>query len=269
MIAPDWTDVRVYPHSNSEVWVEARDNKGRIKTVYRPEYQQSQAEAKFLRIRELLLESASLHAENQKNRESEDPRVREAADCLWLIEIQGLRPGSNRDTKSKTKAYGATTLQAEHVVHAPEGVRLQFAGKEGIAQDHLIHDPQLAKMLVDRKSAAGQRGGRLFAVDDGDLRRYVASLDSGRFLPKDFRTKLANQIAIREISQCARAPATSRERQRAIKAVAEAVSRVLGNRPSQCVESYIDPALWSVWPMPQPANTAKTRRRRSAQAAAL
>ena len=86
------------------------------------------------------------------------------------------------------KSHGATTLEGRHVVKAGDGVRLQFVGKEGVWHDHLIANPKLAAMLLQRKDAAGE-GGKLFGVSDGQLASFVKDLDRGRFSAKDFRTK--------------------------------------------------------------------------------
>ena len=101
-------------------------------------------------------------------------------------------------------------------------------------------------MLLERKTSAGDRGGKLFGVSDGQLSDFCKSLDHGRFSPKDFRTKRANEIAVAEVAKlAAQPPKNDDERKARIRQVAEAVSHKLGNRWQQCVESYINPAVWS------------------------
>lgn len=255
-VPPDWTDVTVSTDPNADVLVKARDKAGRIKTVYRDDFHMRTAALKFARAQEMLRKADAIHAQNQANRRSADPAVRDAADLTWLIEQQATRPGSEGDTKAKVKAYGATTLRAEHVVETTEGVRLQFIGKEGVAHDHLIRDPELAKMLLERKRTADARGGKLFQTDDSKLRAYVATLDGGGFIPKDFRTLRANTIAIAEIQRIGECCASPKDYKARVKEVAERVSHVLGNRPSQALESYIDPTLFSVWTQPPPVAKA-------------
>jgi DNA topoisomerase IB len=163
------------------------------------------------------------------------------------MQEQALRPGSDADTKAKVKAFGATTLRAEHVVRAEDGVRLQFIGKEGIAHNHLIRNPALAKELLRRKQMAGTRGGKLFDTTYDKVAAYSKTLDDGRFTPKDFRTIKANAMAVVEIAAATKPPKTLKEYKARVKAVAEKVAGVLGNRPAQALESYIDPALFSQW----------------------
>ena len=125
-------------------------------------------------------------------------------------------------------------------------MRLQFVGKEGVYHNHLVRDRQLAEMLKERAYTAGQRGGQLFSTSAAKALAYARTLDGGRFTPKDFRTMRANALAIQEIGR-APTPTTAKEYKRAIKAVAEKVSAVLGNRPAQALESYIDPTVFSGW----------------------
>jgi DNA topoisomerase-1 len=204
-----------------------------------------QAAIKFARNMELLKKHGEVGAQIQDARESGDIETRDAADCMWLIEEQATRPGSDRDTKAKVQAFGATTLRAEHVVEAADGIRLQFIGKEGVYHDHLIRNPQLADMLVRRKRDAGT-DGRLFQTTDGKLRTFANTLDSGRFTPKDFRTLKATSLAIDEIQKMP-APTNAVDRRKAMVTVATVVSRVLGNKPLQALESYINPMVFSAW----------------------
>lgn len=245
MVPAAWSDVQLNLDPSADVLVRGRDKKGRSQTVYSDAFHMRTAAAKFARIREMYDKAIDIHYENQANRH--DPALRDAADCAWLIEQQATRPGSESDTGAKVKAYGATTLRGEHVIEAEDGVRLRFIGKEGVSHDHLIRNPELAKMLLDRKATADERGGRLFNVDEKKLNQYIGKLDGGLFTAKDFRTLKANQLAttaIREIGDCCESMKTYKQK---VKEVAERVSHVLGNRPVQALESYIDPTVFSVW----------------------
>lgn len=247
MVPPNWSDVRVSLDPKADVLVKAKDQAGRIKTVYADSYTMKTAANKFARSQEMLKKHDKIHAQNMANRSSKDPAIRDAADCTWLIDQQGTRPGSDGDTKARVKAYGATTLTADHVVKAPDGVRLQFIGKEGVYHDHLIKDPALGEMLLKRKADAGP-GGRLFNTTASKLNQYISKLDGGLFTAKDFRTKRANLLAVDKIKQlgidCCK---TAKDYKAKVKEVAEKVSHVLGNRASQALESYINPSVFSVW----------------------
>lgn len=239
-----WKNVRVATDPNKDVWAVGVDEKGRTKTVYSDSYEMRQAAIKFARNMNMIAERETVQDQIQRLRESDDPATREAAACLWLIEEQATRPGSDKDTKAKKKAYGATTLTTEHVIDAPDGVRLQFVGKEGVWHDHKIRNPALAKELLRRKRES--KTGKLFDTNDTKVLALSKQLDHGRFTPKDFRTLKATTLAIEAIRSRPK-PADAKERQKAMMEVATVVSGVLGNRPKQALESYINPMVWSAW----------------------
>ena len=247
MVPAQWTDVKIAIDPKAEVLVQGRDKAGRMQTVYSSSYTMKQAAAKFARIHELMDKKEVIFKQNQTNRNSTDEAVREAADCTWLIQEQGTRPGSDTDSKAKVKAYGATTLTAEHVVVKDDGsIYLDFIGKEGVHHNHRIRNHELARMLVDRKKTAGERGGRLFATSDAKLRAYTATLDGGKFTPKDFRTVKATTMAIEELKKVKDKPKTDKDFKAKVKEIATVVSSVLGNKPAQAIESYIAPEVWAV-----------------------
>lgn len=143
------------------------------------------------------------------------------------------------------KSHGATTLQGRHVVIRGKKTYIEFMGKESVWHSHEIKDQGLAKMLRDRKSAAGD-GGLLFGVSYGVATKYVKTLDGGKFTPKDLRTQRATKMAI-DLIRDMEPPETERARKASIKAVGEEVSRLLGNEASQALTSYIAPEVFSVW----------------------
>ena len=194
MVPPAWTDVKVSVDPRAEVLVTARDEKGRPKMVTSKSYDARSAAIKFQApLSQMIEEHGKIAAEIQKSRKN--PETKEEADCAWLMQVQATRPGSDRDTKAKVKAYGATTLEARHIVETKDEVRLQFIGKEGIAHDHLVRDKKLAEMLVARKKAAGKPDARIFNTNDTKVREFTQQRDGGKFTPKDFRTSVATILA--------------------------------------------------------------------------
>jgi DNA topoisomerase I len=245
MVPPNWTDVKVSIDPKAEVLVTARDAKGRPKMVTSESYDARSAAVKFGRVSEMIKEHDTIGKQIDKARK--DPATKEEADVAWLMREQGTRPGSDRDTKAKVRAYGATTLEARHVVESPDGVRLQFIGKEGIAHDHLIRNPELGKMLVQRKQAAATPDARLFATDDKKVRDFTASLDGGKFSPKDFRTSVATRMAVDHVKADPHPSKDEKEHRKRVMDVAARVSKLLGNKPAQALESYIHPMAFSSW----------------------
>jgi DNA topoisomerase IB len=304
MVAPTLTNVRLAVDPKSEVLVLGTKPNGQTYTGYSDQFHMRNAALKFSRVQEMLSKHEAIFAQNQQNRLGPN---KEHADCTWLMDVQGTRPGGEADTKGLAKyygrkmtadmvqvdakgkvalvidgkpipvkdagtaaqlkqrkesggelhdssywlkSYGATTLESRHVVQGKDGVRLQFVGKEGVWHDHLVRDPELAKMLVART----KRNGKLFDTDYAKVTKYVKGLDGGHFSPKDLRTKRANLLALAAVQSVGRAKPFNDEKayKAAVMEVAKKVSGVLGNRPPQALESYINPMVFAAW-KPAPA----------------
>ena len=245
-IPPAWTDVKINPDPHGDLWVTGKDAKGREQRVYSNAHWTKAARAKFSRIAELIGKTEKIRKQNVANMHGKDEATREAAAVMFLIQEMGLRPGSDRDTKAKTQAYGATTLLGRHVVEDGDAVRLQFTGKKGVSIDLEVTTPELASLLRDRKRAAGN-DGRLFDVDDAALRAYSHTLNGGSFKPKDFRTAHGTRLAIEEVQKMPDPPKDEKDYKKRVRAVAKVVAAALGNTPIVCLQSYIDPSVFAAW----------------------
>jgi len=244
-IPPAWTGVKINPDPKGDLLATGYDEKGRRQSIYSDTHATRQAAIKFARISELMEKQKRIAAEISRDMESGDPKTREAATVLALIQSMGLRPGSERDTQAKAQAYGATTLRGSHVIETPDGVRLQFTGKKGVKLDLPVTDPKVASMLRERKQVVGD--GRLFSVSDSELRKYAHTLDGGSFKPKDFRTLRGTSLAIDEIKKVGACCKNPKEYKQTVKRVATVVSKALGNTPTVALQSYIDPTVFATW----------------------
>jgi DNA topoisomerase IB len=157
-----------------------------------------------------------------------------------------MESGDLEDSTFWLKSFGASSLEGRHVVESPDGVRLRFVGKETKFHDHLIHDSEMAKMLLDRKKAAGDKG-KLFNTDYGKVLKWTKLLDGGGYTPKDLRTLKGTSMAIEEIKNMGECCDSPEEYKTAVTLVAEKVSSVLGNTPDMALMTYISPEVWSVW----------------------
>lgn len=170
----------------------------------------------------------------------------ERASCLALIIKTGIRPGSDKDTHAKVKAYGATTLEGRHVVEEDGKVFLRYVGKKGVNLNIPVNDPAVSKMLLQKKKAAGDNG-RLFNVNAKKLSAYSHSLaDGGNFKTKDFRTHVGTTAATTAINKI-EAPSNFKDYKKKVMEVAKQVSAKLGNTPVVALQSYIDPRVFSSW----------------------
>jgi len=244
-IPPAWQSVRVNPDPDAALWVTGVDAAGRPTAIYAPAFAATQAAEKFARVEALAAERDAVMAQIAAAQRSPHPATREAADCLALIAATGIRPGSDRDTRAKVKAYGATTLEGRHVTRRDGQVVLSYTGKKGVALTIPIEDPAVARMVWARAQAAGPTG-RLFDTQDTALRRFSGTLDHARFHPKDFRTAQGTSLAAALVA-AAPAPTTPQAYARAVRGVAQAVAARLGNTPTVALNSYIAPQVFAPW----------------------
>ena len=244
-IPPAWTDVTYSPDPNAVLLVVGKDAKGRRQYIYSGAHSAKQAAAKFARIKELDRKYQAILTKNQKTRQSADSIAAALADCAALIMSTGIRPGSDIDTLAEKKAYGATTLEGQHVIPTDDGVVLKFIGKKGVPLNIPITDPDLVAMLLRRKKMAGDTG-RLFPIGPRQLLDYVHQFGGGGFRTKDFRTLVGTRAAMAEVAKLP-PPKTEREYKRDVLTVAKTVAAKLGNTPTVALQAYINPVVFSGW----------------------
>lgn len=236
-----WTEVQVNDASPpARLVAKGKDTAGRVQSRYSAEHTEAQAAKKFARMRAMHAQMSALDLALKEHADSDTARA------LSLIRKMGLRPGSDADTRSKVKAYGATNLLASHVVTDEDGtLRLRFTGKKGVPIDLPVTDPEIAGML--KEQAEGRAPDeRLFATDERKVGRFLKDAMGNDFLTKDLRTYKANEVALNEIASLD-PPTNMTGFRRQRKEVATRVSKVLGNSPAMALSSYINPAVFADW----------------------
>lgn len=239
-VPPAWRDVWLNPDASADLQATGVDSKGRRQYIYSAAHSERAAAEKFSRLKEFNQQLQGLRGKIAADLGKQGTDG-EAAAVLTLIDKTGFRIGSDRETQAAAKAYGATTLTADHVKVSGGKVTFSFTGKKGVEINKTIDDAKLARILAPRV----KRGGRLFGATDSQVRDYLRSRD-GDFKVKDFRTWTATATALAEIKSMA-APGDDRALKRAQAEVAKRVANVLGNTPAIALKSYIDPAVWSAW----------------------
>lgn len=223
-----------------------RDSKGREKRLYSNSHDMQASAAKFGRVSELRKKRDKIFKEVDSDIRK-DNKTEEAL-VTKLIMKTGMRPGSDVDTKSDYKSYGATTLEGRHVVQNSDGsVSLKFVPgkKKGKEIEMPVHDSEFGKQLLERSRSVGPEG-RMFHTTAEKVRNYSKSKDGGGFKTKDHRTALGTDTAVQLIETLAE-PKNLKEYKSSVKNIAEKVSNLLGNTPSIALKAYIDPHVFSVW----------------------
>lgn len=238
-IPPGYHDVVFNPDKSAELWAHARDDMGRPIRFYNPELKNRNKAIKFARVANLDKEYDTVKKQNDQAVKEGNP----AALALRLVMLTGIRPSSETDTKAKVKSYGATTLLGEHIIKNEDGsVNLKFTGKSGKENNLHVTDKELVKYL---QSKAG-KPGKVFPVNERRLSLHSKSLGAGGYDTKDFRTLLANRIAMKKIKEMP-APTNEEEYKKSVKEVCKASAAVLGNTGKVCLDNYINEAVFADW----------------------
>ena len=242
-IPPGWKNVVYNLNPNKATIAKGQSEGGDWQYARNPRVVLKREAAKFAKCAKLNKELDSILAANNKNIGKKG--MKEHAEALQVIMLLGTRVGGN-DTGADVKAYGTLTLEGRHVVKRKDGYHLEFMGKKGQWQDHLVYDKRIEKMLLSRASATGKKG-KLFGVSYNAFLTYTKSLSKKtNFTPKDFRTYVGTKRALIEIKKM-RASTTRIEYKKSVAVVAKVVSGVLGNTPAIALKSYIDPMVFADW----------------------
>lgn len=233
-VPPGWGKLWVNADPNAHLQVRCVDAKGRTVRIYHPEFEQGNAKEKFDRMKAFAFAHGRL-----MRRIKADMAEKDEAKVLYLIASTGFRLGSDSDTKAEQKAYGASNLTSDHIEVKGNRMTFRFTGKKGVGIEHTLTDKTLADMLRDKQ-------GRLFDTNDAAVRKYMADLTDGNFTPKDFRTFVANEEALR-VMETMPEPTSPTEAKRHINKVCDAVAAKLGNTRTVTKNAYIAPEIWGIW----------------------
>lgn len=175
--------------------------------------------------------------------------------CVALMLDSGIRIGGDKDTMAKVKAYGATTLLARHIlknVHTNDKVYVDFIGKGGGHQAHRIVSKEVADELLLLKEKAVNKNDRIFSkkiTDNFILGKVKEIFGDDEFINHDIRSLVANQTALKIISQIDDLPNTKKEKDVLVKYVCEQVGKKLGDTPKIAKDSYLWNDIFDIWPI--------------------
>jgi len=242
-IPPNWTKVSIDVQSNAKV-VSGVDAKGRPTAVYTKEFHANSDAVKHERVERL--DSHVSKVQRAAVKAMMDPtksaRERDDAATVYLISRTAFRPGSAKDTKADTKAFGASTLQKEHVSLDGNKITFKFPSKSGQVTSKTLVDAKLASYLSTRLPSLGD-SEKVFRSSGASAGAFLKRNSGKEFLIKDLRTWNGTAVAKMEVAKYP-VPTTKAELAKVQKAVSVAVSKHLGNTPAIAFKDYINPKVW-------------------------
>jgi DNA topoisomerase IB len=117
---------------------------------------------------------------------------------------------------------------------------------QSVADDALCN---LVRVLKRRRGGGPEllaykdERGRWVDVKSHDINGYLREITGGEFTAKDFRTWHATVLCAVALAVSADAPTSETARKRAVTRAVKEVAHYLGNTPTVCRASYIDPRV--------------------------
>jgi len=254
-IPPAYRDVWICTSARGHLQATGRDARGRKQYRYHPDWRPLRDANKFDRIVAFGRALPKL-----RHRVRADlalpglPREKVLAGVVAIMACTLIRVGNDCYAR-QNGSFGLTTLRTRHARFLGQELRLQFNGKSGRAHEAGITDTRLLRLVRAMHDLPGQRlfqyrdaDGGLVPVESSDVNAYLRECMGDAFTAKDFRTWGATEAAFRQLAEIPADAATSETAAAGVcKEVVTAVAAMLGNTPTVCRKSYVDPRVFAGW----------------------
>ena len=247
-IPPAYRDVWICADPHGHLQATGIDARGRKQYRYHPLWREVRDAHKFARMLDFGRALPRIHRAVARDlRLRAMPREKVLATIVRLLESTLIRVGNDEYARSN-HSYGLTTLRNRHVRLKGDELRFQFRGKHGIQHEIRIEDPRAAKVVRGCLDLPGQElfeyvdtDGVVRKVGSSDVNEYLKSISDEIFTAKDFRTWHATSEVLEALAGTDFR--TARESKEKLKTVLQTVASRLGNTPTMCRKSYVNPVV--------------------------
>ena len=252
-IPPAWRDVWICDDALGHIQATGIDARGRKQYRYHDKWRERRDREKFESMVEFgrALPKLRKQVDRDLGRRGYG-RQRVLACAVRLLDRGFFRIGSEGYAE-ENQTYGVATMRRRHVDVTGETVTFDYEAKGGKRRVQTIMDPDLAKLIraLDSRQGGGREllaykaKGEWRDVRSDDINAYVRETSGGEFSAKDFRTWNGTVLAAVALAAYAREREveTKAARTRAKNLAVKQVARFLGNTPTVCRASYIDPRV--------------------------
>jgi DNA topoisomerase IB len=251
VIPPAWTDVWICTDPRGHIQALGTDAAGRRQDRYHDDWRVQRDAEKHERVLDFarrLPKARERVAEHLGQRGLTRDRVLAAA--FRLLDLGFFRVGGESYAESNG-TYGLATMRRRHVRVTGDLVVFDYVAKSGKKRVQAVVDESVRKVVVSllRRDDPSKE---LLAYKDRDGWHDVTSADINAYLrevlgeevsAKDFRTWHATVLTAVGLAVSTQAPTSASARKRAVSRVITEVSEYLGNTPTVCRSSYIDPRI--------------------------
>ena len=268
VIPPMWSEVWICQDDKGHLQSTGRDDKARKQYLYHSEWDRVRDQAKFNAMIGFAEALPNLRAQVEKDLEAKPlSRDNVLAAVVKLLETTLIRIGNSRYAKLN-KSYGLSTLRSKHVSETDTGLAFDFVGKSAKEHHIELQDERLIDIIQACSELPGYQvfkyldeEGNKQVVDSADINDYLRTHTCGNkcesysgnlYSAKDFRTWMASVLAASYLYDelqtksgkliLASAP-DSKERQQLVTDMVKSVADELGNTPTVCRSSYINPII--------------------------
>lgn len=274
VIPPMWSEVWICQDEKGHLQSTGRDGKARKQYLYHELWNTVRDQAKFDAMIGFAEALPNLRAQVEQDLEAESlSHDNVLAAVVKLLETTLIRIGNSRYAKLN-KSYGLSTLRSKHVSETDNGLAFDFVGKSAKTHHIELQDERLIDIVQACSELPGYQifkylddDGNKKVVDSSDVNEYLRQHLCGNFgnnsisaqdatlklySAKDFRTWMASVLAasyLYDESQTAEgqeilaSEANSKQRQSLVTQMVKSVASELGNTPTVCRSSYINPII--------------------------
>jgi DNA topoisomerase-1 len=249
VIPPAWSDVWISPYPNGHLQAVGTDEAGRRQYLYHEEWRRKRDEAKFDRVIEMAVRLPDVRRRLRADlADASTARDSCLAAAVRLIDLGCFRLGSDSSVEEHG-SYGLTTLERRHVTRCDDGWSFCFVGKAGVEHCIELIDPEVCAVIEKLRRRRGEPlrllchkdRRRWVPLQPADVNEHIRELFGLEVTAKDFRTWHATVHVAAELG---RGEATSRTaRSKAVRSAVVGASELLGNTPTVCRSSYVDPRV--------------------------
>jgi DNA topoisomerase IB len=252
VVPPAWQDVWICPLPNGHIQATGTDAAGRRQYRYHDDWRIARDREKHERMVEFAQRLPAARDRMCADLSGSGlTRKRVLAAAARLLDLGFFRIGGEEYAETNG-SFGLATMRTEHVSISRGGViTFDYVAKSGKQRVQSIAEPELCRVIGSLKRRR-EPGEDLLAyrsrnawhdVKSHDINDYLADITKGEFTAKDFRTWHATVLCAVALAVSDQVPESESARKRAVaRAVAE-TAHYLGNTPTVCRSSYIDPRV--------------------------
>lgn len=246
IVPPKSWDVHIAPDPEAKVQVTWIDAGGKKQYGYHPHAVAERDAHKFAGVHQFAQTLPAIRERVASDLQRPDAqREKVAAAVVTLLDKAIMRVGGE-EFAQEHDTYGASSLRKDHVRVEGDTVHAEFAGKHDVAHTKDIQDTALAEAVQHLLTLPGERlfsyhtpSGGTAPMTEDKVRDYLGEFG---VTPKQFRTYHASRLAAQYLDEMG-PPASDKEAQKNIAIAVTKTAEQLGNTPTVCRGSYINPAI--------------------------